>query len=154
MESFLQVVCICWSTMRSTRSRCPVRTHAPSSPFPGWSWAAKSTSPAPNQATPQSSLSRRNPFMVANYTSKFLLLSTPVDVSLVKLVIFLHFLFCLQGHSGGEAQPHQRGGVSCAGGVERRLGVQLHQRRDEGGRRHQDARYQKARSTDREARTN
>lgn len=57
----------------------------------------------------------------------------------------------VQGNSGGEAQPHQRRGVSGAGRVERRAGVQLHQRRDQGGGRHQAARHQEERPAHREA---
>lgn len=70
----LQVVFICWNMMKSTPSHCPVHMHAPSSQFPGWNWAAKSTLVAPSRATQLLSLFRLNPFMVANYTSEYLML--------------------------------------------------------------------------------
>lgn len=56
--------------MRSTLSRCLVRTHAPSSPSPGWSLAAKSTSAAPSRVIPRSSPSRRSHSTAASCTSK------------------------------------------------------------------------------------
>lgn len=47
----VQESCVCWSTMRSTSSRCPAPTPARSSLCPGWSWVEKSPSAVLRVAT-------------------------------------------------------------------------------------------------------
>lgn len=57
-----------WSTMKSTSSRCPAPTPAPSSPCPGWNWAEKCPSAVPRAATPPPSPSTPNLSMGAKFT--------------------------------------------------------------------------------------
>lgn len=151
LPKLLQVVCMCWSMMKSTPLRCPVPTHAPSWQFPGWSWAAKSISTAPSRATQRSLLSRPNLFTVANYTSKsHKRKHYRHDNFGIELILLPH----IQGDSGGEAQRHQRGGVPRAGRVEWCVGIHLHQWGDKGGGRHQAPCDQEACAAHWKARTN
>lgn len=65
-----QESCVSWSTTRSTSSRCPAPTHAPSSPCPGWSWGGKSPSAALRAATPPPSPFTPSLSMEGRYTGE------------------------------------------------------------------------------------
>lgn len=62
---------VSWSTTRSTSSRCPVPTPAPSSPCPGWSWGAKSPSTVSKAATLPPSPFTPSLSMEGRYTGEY-----------------------------------------------------------------------------------